>query len=87
MICFDIANDQEVEAVFKDFSNGWSKKDWLEAYEHCVNEDFGFMYFNFQKPKRLRIMKNFDTVLFHAPEEKCVGDGKSIRELKDESNK
>lgn len=43
------------------------KKDWLEAYEHAVEGDHDFMFINYQKAKRLRLMKNFTNVLFIEP--------------------
>jgi hypothetical protein len=43
---------------------GMKRDDWLELYEHAVSGDHNFLYFNIQKPKRLRCMQNFDKVLF-----------------------
>ena len=40
------------------------KDDWMEVYAHAVDGDFSFLFLNYQKPKRLRMMKNFDKVLF-----------------------
>ena len=40
------------------------RKDWQEAYEYAVDGDHDFMFINYQKPKRLRMMKNFTEVLF-----------------------
>jgi hypothetical protein len=37
---------------------------WMEAYQYAVEGDHDFMFINYQKPKRLRLMKNFDQVLF-----------------------
>lgn len=40
------------------------RDDWMEVYRHAVDGDHNFMFLNYQKPKRLRIMKNFSSVLF-----------------------
>jgi hypothetical protein len=37
---------------------------WMQVYEHAVDGDHNFIFLNYQKPKRLRIMKNFSKVLF-----------------------
>ena len=40
------------------------RDDWMEMYEHAVEGDHDFLFINYQKPKRLRAMKNFQQVLF-----------------------
>ena len=42
---------------------GLKKEQWIEVYQHAVEGDHNFLYYNMQKPKRLRIMKNFSKVL------------------------
>lgn len=64
LITFEIPNEKEVEVIFEENSLYMKKKDWMEAYEHAVEGDHDFMYINYQKPKRLRLMKNFEKVLF-----------------------
>jgi hypothetical protein len=64
LIIFEIPNDQEVEVIFKENSLYMKKDDWMELYEYAVEGDHDFLYINYQKPKRLRAMKNFDQVLF-----------------------
>lgn len=55
---------------------GYKKDVWLQMFKHATEEPYAFMYLNSKKPKHLRIMKNFDTVLSHQadsddePEEK-----------------
>ena len=44
---------------------GLNYEKWLELYKYATEGDHSFLYINFQKPKRLRMMKNLDTVLFH----------------------
>ena len=64
LIIFEIGNEKEIEVISEEFSLGMNSKQWMEAYQHCVGDEFGFMYINYQKPRRLRLMKNFDQVLF-----------------------
>ena len=47
---------------------GLKKDDWLETYNYAIATDYSFLYINFQKEKRLRIIKNFEEYLFVASE-------------------
>lgn len=60
MIIFEIANDAEVKKIYEENTVGLKEHAWLEVYNHCVSEPFGFMYFNHQKKKDVRVMKNFE---------------------------
>jgi len=63
-----IGNDQEVEAIYKEFGMGLRYREWLEVYNYCVNEPHSFMYFNMQKPVGSRIMKNFEEIVTYNQE-------------------
>ena len=63
-IIFEIPNDREVSVIYEENPMYLKKNDWLEVYEHAVDGDFNFLFINYQKPKRLRMMKNFTDVLF-----------------------
>lgn len=41
---------------------------WNEMFEYCTSGDHSFLFYNIQKPKRLRCMKNFQEILFFAPD-------------------
>ena len=43
---------------------GLKKDDWLEVYNFATEGDHSFLYINFQKPPRMRLMKNFSEYLF-----------------------
>jgi hypothetical protein len=62
-ILFEITNDKELEAIYEETPLGLRKEPWMAVYNHCVSDDYSFMYFNYQKPKKMRIMKNFDSYL------------------------
>lgn len=64
MIIFEIPNEKEVETIFEENPMGMKKEQWLQVYAYATEGDHDFLYFNIQKPKRLRCMKNFDQVLF-----------------------
>jgi hypothetical protein len=64
LILFEIANEKEVLAVYEENPMGLKYDDWDEVYKHCTDGDHDFMFINYQKPKRLRIMKNFQQVVF-----------------------
>jgi hypothetical protein len=64
LIVFEIPNDREVEVIYEENPMYLKRDQWYEVYEHAVDGDHNFMFINYQKPKRLRIMKNFNKVLF-----------------------
>lgn len=64
LITFEIGNEREIQVIFEEYSMGLNWQDWKELYDHAVEGDHSFLYINYQKPRRLRIMKNFDHVLF-----------------------
>lgn len=65
LIIFEIGSDKEVECIMEEYGMSLSKEQWLETYRYCTGEDHSFLYINLQKPKRLRMMKNFEQVLYH----------------------
>ncbi len=64
LICFFIGNEKEVDVIYEEFQMGLKKDDWLELYEYATGGDHSFLYINFQKPKNMRLMKNFSEYLF-----------------------
>lgn len=64
LILFEIANEKEVEVIFEENPMSLKKEQWMEVYQYCTEGDHDFMFINYQKPKRLRIMKNFDQYVF-----------------------
>lgn len=64
LIVFEIPNEREVEVIFEENPMYLKRDDWMQVYQHAVDGDHNFMFLNYQKPKRLRIMKNFEKVLF-----------------------
>ena len=61
LILFEIPNEKELEVIYEENPVGLTRKEWDAVYHHCVDEDYSFMFINFQKPKRLRISKKFDS--------------------------
>jgi len=64
LILFEIFSDGELENVYTEFPMGLKRPQWEEMYQHCVEGDHSFLYYNMQRPKHLRLMKNFTEVLF-----------------------
>lgn len=64
LIVFEIANEKELEVIFEENPMGLRRDDWMDVYRYCTEGDHDFMFINYQKPKRLRIMKNFGQVVF-----------------------
>jgi len=63
LILFEIGNEKELEVIYEEFPMSLNRDQWMEAYHYCIQEEYGFMYINYQKPKNLRLMKNFGQVL------------------------
>jgi len=64
VIVFEIANDKELQVIYEENPMALKQNDWYEIYQHATEGDHDFLFINYQKPKRLRLMKNFDSVLF-----------------------
>lgn len=64
LIVFEIGNEKEVEVIYEEYAMGLKKDDWMELYKYATSDDHSFLFINFQKPKRLRMMKNFTEYLF-----------------------
>lgn len=64
VILFEIANDREVEVIYEENPMNLKRDQWMEMYQHATNADHDFLYINYQKPKRLRLMRNFTEILF-----------------------
>lgn len=64
VIVFEIANEKELEVIFEENPMNLKHDDWMELYQYATQGDHDFMFINYQKPKRLRIMKNFQQILF-----------------------
>ena len=64
LIIFEICNEEELECIQKEYPMGLKKKQWFEAYDYCMEGgEYNFMYYNSQKPKKERIMKNFNEII------------------------
>jgi len=64
LIIFEIPNESEIDVIYKENPVGYNQKDWMEMYEYAVDGEYNFMFINYMKPKKLRIMKNFREYLF-----------------------
>lgn len=64
LIVFEIGNEKEVEVIYEEWPMGLKKDDWMELYQYATKDDHSFLYINFQKPRRMRLMKNFEEYLF-----------------------
>lgn len=69
LILFEIFSDAEIETVYNEFPMGLKREQWQQMYEHCVSGDHSFLYYNMQRPKHLRLMRNLNEVLFFREED------------------
>lgn len=67
LVLFEIASEGELKTIYEEFPMGMKNADWMKCYEYCVHGDYSFMYYNSKKPKRLRIMRNFEQVVYYDP--------------------
>lgn len=64
LIVFEIGNEKEVLVIYEEFAMGYKFDDWIEMYRYATDGDHDFLYINFQRPKRLRMMKNFTEIIY-----------------------
>lgn len=64
LVLFEICNEQEIAVIYEDFPMGLTKDKWLETYKYATKDPHSFLFYNMQRPKELRIMKNFNEILF-----------------------
>ena len=65
LIVFEIGNFKELQVIYEEFPMSLNFENWMEAFKYATTEDHSFMFINFQKPKRLRMMKNFTQIIFN----------------------
>lgn len=63
MILFEITNDKELEVIYEEFSMRLKRDEWQRVYEYCVKDEFSFLFYNVQRERNSRIMKNFTETL------------------------
>lgn len=64
LILFEVPSEAEIAAIREENPVGFKKDVWDKVYQFCVAEEFAFMYINYKRPKRLRVMRNFDEFVF-----------------------
>lgn len=60
LILFEIYSDNEIKAVMEEFPMSMGKDQWLRVYKYCTKDPYSFLFYNMQRPKEKRIMKNFN---------------------------
>ena len=69
LIIFEIFSEAEIQCIHDEYPMGLKKDQWEQVYRYAVAGDHSFMYYNMQKPRTQRIMRNFDKVLFFKEDE------------------
>lgn len=69
MVVFEIPNEAEVKVLYEENPIGMKREVWDRVYMYCVQGDFAFMYINHKRPKRLRVMRNFEQFVFVGDED------------------
>lgn len=64
LVTWEIPNEGEVKVVYEEHPLGMKREEWDQVYAYCTEGEHDFMYVNYKRPKRLRIMKNFDQVVY-----------------------
>jgi hypothetical protein len=64
LVLFEIPNEAEVKVIYEENPVGMKREMWEHAYKYCVQGDHAFMYINHKRPKRLRVMRNFEQFVF-----------------------
>ena len=72
LIVFEIYSDGELEAIYQEYPMGMKKKQWMEMFAHCIKGQHSFLFYDIQKPKAMRIMKNFDSVIYFKEDDQSM---------------
>lgn len=64
LIVFEIPNEKEIEVIYEENPVFLKRDDWMELYSIATSGDHDFLFINYQKPRHLRLMKNFTHVLW-----------------------
>lgn len=68
-LLYEIGNMKELFVIYEEFTMGLDWKTWLELYRYATSERHNFMFLDFQKDPKLRIMKNFTEYISAKPME------------------
>jgi hypothetical protein len=72
LVLFEIPNESEVKVIYEENPLGMKREVWEQVYRHCTGEEYAFMYVNYQRPKQLRIMKNFQSFVYQGEEQEAA---------------
>jgi len=86
MILFEIFSDGEIKTIMEEYPMGMKKDQWLQAYQFCTKEEPAFINYDINRPQALRVMKNFDQVVYFK-EDSDNGDSESDTEPPRKSRK
>lgn len=64
LICFEVPNESEVKVIYEENPVGMTRERWDQAYRYCTEQDYDFMYINYKRPKKMRVMKNFEQFVY-----------------------
>lgn len=64
LIVFEIPNDRETRVIYEENPMGLKMNDWYDLYNFATEGDHNFLFINYQQPKTMRLMKNFEQYLF-----------------------
>lgn len=64
LVLYEIPNEGELKVIYEENQLGMKRPEWDQVYKYCTGDEYGFMYINYKRSRRLRIMKNFDQVVF-----------------------
>lgn len=70
LIVFEIGNEKEVMVIYEEYAMGLKHDDWLEIYRYCTTNDHDFLFIDYQKKKRFRLMRNFEEYMIVDKNEK-----------------
>lgn len=68
LICFEIGNRMERDAIYDEWDMGvQDRDDWMDLLDYATAEPYGFIYMNKQFPRGKRIYKNFEQLITVCP--------------------
>lgn len=64
LILFEIPSEGELNAIYEEHPVGYKRDDWDKVYKACTEDEYAFMYINYNRPRRLRVMRNFENYVW-----------------------
>jgi hypothetical protein len=57
---FEMGSEKQLQEIYEENACGLKWKDWLQIYNTCIQEPYGFMSISYQNDKDHKLIRNFE---------------------------